>query len=104
MSNEWDMLHIYNELHEIAEQQRYNILASRWLTNKDGFMGVVAYETDTHEEDHAKRTWKAVLGRCAGDDPIADMQYIAAWGAALSEQEAHGFFPEIIRAYKGIKP
>ena len=82
------------------ERLQYNILAVRWLTNRDAFMGVVAIETDTHEEDTTKRTWKAYVGICRGDDPKSDMQYIAAWGAALFEQEARGFFPEITRAYK----
>ena len=88
------------KMNDVTERLQYSILATRWLTNKYAFMGCVAIETDTHEFDATKRTWKAYIGICRGDDPKSDMHYIAAWGASLYEQEARGFFPEITRKYK----
>jgi hypothetical protein len=82
----------------------YIILGRWWLTSADAHMGVVARETDGHEQDETKRTWKATIGVCKGFSVKGDEQHIAAWGAALTEQQARGFFPEITRTYKGSKP
>lgn len=84
----------------MIKPHHYTILASRWYSTISTHLGVVAVETETHKEP-TERTWKAYLGVCRGFDEEGDMQYIAAWGAPLEEQEARGFFPDITRKYKG---
>ena len=82
----------------------YTILGACWFSTMIAYMGVVAIETDQHENDIEKRSWKAYLGTCQGYSERADMQSIAAWGVPLTEQQARGFFPEITRRYKDSKP
>lgn len=79
--------------------EEYKILDSHWFSNptlahpihdKHEYVqiGVVAVETFTGE-------WRAYIGVSYVKSKRSDEQTIAAWGSALSAQEAHGFFPEL---------
>ena len=75
-------------------EKPYKILGARWWTPKYTTIGIVAIET-------FNGTWKAYLGVASGFNERLDEQDIAAWGAGLQPQEAHGFFPDLdIGKYK----
>ena len=81
----------------------YQILGVRWFTARILSFAVVAVQTDMHES--VPHEWKAFLGPVSGThaevDEWLDEQLVAAWGAALLPQEAHGFFPHLpIEQYK----
>ncbi len=71
-----------------APTPELKILASRWLTPRSDTIGIVAVETFRDE-------WKAYIGTAAGHDVKFDERFVAKWGAALSAEEAHGFFPHL---------
>ena len=74
--------------------EHYKILDTRWFTPRMDTIGVVAIETFGD-------TWKAFLGTVPGHDRQFDEQFVAAWGAGLSPEEAHGFFPHLdVAKYK----
>ncbi len=77
-----------------APTPEYKVLGARWFTPRMDTIGIVAVETFND-------TWKAFLGTAAGHDQTFDEQFVASWGASLSPEEAHGFFPHLdIKAYK----
>ena len=77
-----------------APTPEYKILGARWFTPRMDTIGIVAVETFND-------TWKAFLGTAAGHDQKFDERFVASWGAGLSPEEAHGFFPHLdIKAYK----
>lgn len=72
----------------------YKILDSSWRNTMFACIGIVAIETFTDE-------WKAYINVCHGDNQQADEQLVAATGAPLLPEEAHGFFPSLdITKYK----
>lgn len=79
-----------------APAEPYKILRWRWLTTPMGVIGIVAIETRQGTQE-----WKAYIGVGLGINQKADEQQIAAMGASLEPQEAHGFFPSLdIERYK----
>lgn len=64
----------------------YTILDVQWRTGGTGTVGIVAIATYAD-------TWKAVIGVAPGQSEHEDSHFIAGFGAALSRDEAHAFFP-----------
>ena len=83
------------QLHGISRFMEYTILSVRWIGSSRGQFGVVAFEADEGE-------WLATIGEVKDTHSAAySAQDIAAWGAKLLPQEAHGFFPELdVTKYK----
>ena len=75
----------------------YKILAVRWIGSSRGQIGVLAFEADKDENQ-----WIATIGVVNDTHSEAySTQDIAAWGAVLLPQEAHGFFPQLdIKKYQ----
>jgi hypothetical protein len=79
--------------------ERRIILGTRWFTPRMDCIGVVAARTGLHNPE--KGEWKAYIGTAPGHDQDFDEQFVANWGAGLSPEEAHGFFPHLdITKYK----
>jgi hypothetical protein len=74
-------------------KKKSHILAVRWLTTATDLLAVVAVQTDMHEEN--PKEWKAYLGVVGGYDAVLDTQLAAAYGAALTQEVAHEFFPQL---------
>jgi len=72
------------------------VLGVVWKPNLDTVIGIVAVETFENK-------WQAYMGVCK---PNKTKEYVIgkviAWGAILTAEEAHGFFPQLdIARYKG---
>lgn len=73
----------------------YKVVASKWFTNQQGCIGIVAVE------DPVMDTWKAYIGIGAGGNEKLDEQLIAAYGTGLYPEHAAGFFHWLdIKKYK----
>ena len=91
--NDLQLDDIYNQTYGFAPSQQAptpepKILASRWFRPRSDTIGLVAIETSQNE-------WEAHIGTAAGHDVVFDEKFVAKWGAALSAEEAHGFFPHL---------
>ena len=63
-------------------------------------IGIAAVETDAHLMP-GQRTWQAYIAAVDTGDKETDLVFIANFGAKLTAQEAHGFFPKLdIKNYK----
>lgn len=73
--------------------QRYDILQSVWFGPQSPVMhvGVVAIS-----RQHDAKQWKAYIGLAGGQDQEWDEQFVAGYGAKLTDKaQAAAFFPNL---------
>lgn len=74
-------------------EKNYKILRSVWFTPQSPVMhvGVVAIE-----RQHDAREWKAYIGLAGGLSQDVDEQFVAGYGAKLTDKaQAAAFFPDL---------